>query len=541
MFQVSWGRTLLLSAAALASFWAAVSLAIFVLFKYVKDYDEMTFFQALTVPFDRAGHRHRVGEYNFRTAKKNMKDGKWRDAYMNLLSAVGRDPKNLEARMLLAEFHRYLGNKPDLAISALEGALAYAVDNPEYMRMYVKLLVDQSEDSKVVSVCEKLLNSGRVKNRDIAAYLAMSLSTVYAFHGDYAKSKQWLEKYNLGKTLPGILRLSRNEWEQGNRDGAVKILADNFGLVKDREPVYSLLVDYYCAMNDFEKARRYAMLRNVENPFSLEQKTEYLRLLKKTGDENGARRDFDQLVKRHQNDNRSLLILANYAADTADADAMRRVYDIAVKRNYNPGPYCLLRLETEVNAGNYKSATEFADEFIKRKPVWLERYKDVVSCLRAIAYYATGNANMADILLNEVLERGTVSPNVQIATAKRLGNMGANMTALKLLENATNRFPNHQLALVRLIQTEIELGNSTNLNKHISTLLRMRLPPRELATDVRKRLASDRFIFAANRTELINEIDSLVKGGTAKAFSESGGLDGGNERITPSGFQNRNF
>ena len=540
VFQVLWGRVFIFFAMLFVAAWMALSLFLFILFKYVKDYGEMTFAQAIVLPFDRTGHRHKVSEYNLRTARQNIKDNKWRDAYLNLTSAVGRNQKNLEARMILAEFYQYLSNRPDMAIDVLEGALVYAINDLKYMRMYIKLLMDQSEDAKVVSVCEKLLNSGEVKNPEISAYLAMALSSVYAFHGNYAKSKEYLVKYKLEKTLPGILRLSKNEWEQGNRDEAINILANNFAYAQNKEPIYALLVNYYSAMNNFEKARQYSMLRNIENPFSLSQKMEYLRLLKKTGDEKGVQRDLNNLIKQYQNDNRSLLILANYAADTGDTDAMRRIYDIAIKSNYPPAPYCLLRLETILTNGDFKSATEFAEEILKSKPRWAKRYEDVISCLRAIAYYATGNVNMADILLSDVLKRGTASPKVQIATARRLSQMGAKMTALKLLENTVDRFPRHQLALTRLIQMEIELGNSTNLDKHIFRLLQMRRPPRELVAEARKNLASDRFIFTANRVKLMNEIDMLMKNTSMKVFSE-GNYSDDNDRITSDDSQNIDF
>ena len=92
--------------------------------------------------------------------------------------------------------------------------------------------------------------------------------------------------------------------------------------------------------------------------------------------------------------------------------------------------------------------------------------------------------------------------------------------AQKLLEDAVERFPRHQLALTRLVQLDIKQGNSTNLDKHIVRLLSMRRPPRDLVLEARKSLASDRFIFTNNREKIMKEIDTLIDNNNATALSD---------------------
>ena len=135
--------------------------------------------------------------------------------------------------------------------------------------------------------------------------------------------------------------------------------------------------------------------------------------------------------------------------------------------------------------------------------------------MRAIAYYGIGNNNMADILLRDVVKRGTCSPKVLVATARRLDNLGGTLMAHRLLENTVDRYPRHQLALARLVQMEIKIGNSTNLEKHVLKLLQMRRPSRELIEDARRKLASDRFIFTRDRGRILAEIDGLIKNNTS--------------------------
>ena len=501
--------------------WFAFTLLIYAFFKYAREYEEMKFSDAVTFPLKRKEFRTAMGDFNVRKAEECIKERKFREAYVNLTFGVGRNPANVKGVLMLSEF--YLSGffkRPDLALNTMEKSLLYAKEDTQFIRLYMRTLIDQTEDKRLITVAEKLLSAGDLKNQEVIAYLAMSVSSVYAMHGNFEKSKEFLVKYKLDKTLPGVLRLSKNEWEQGNREGAIKIIADNFDVAPSKEPFYALLVNYYTVMGDLEKARQYSMLRSIENPFSIAQRLEYINLQGKTGDKQGVADAIEAIFKQYTNDNSAMLMLGNYAADNGDMKLVRRVYDIAIQNNFPIGAYCLLLLETMITTGDYQGAVNFAEEILKSKPVWIKRYEDVLGCLRAISYYATGNVNMADILIGDVLNRNTATPRILVATARRLDSLGGRPFAQKLLENAVERFPRHQLALTRLVQLDIKQGNSTNLDKHIVRLLGMRRPPRELVVDARKSLGSDRFIFTNNREKIMKEIDTLIDVKNAGALSD---------------------
>ena len=519
--KIVWSRVMIVLIALMCAGWFALTFFIYAFFKYVREYEEMKFSDAIVLPFKRKEIRIAMGNYNIEKAEECIKERKWREAYMNLAFGVGRAPANVKGVLMLSEF--YLSGffkRPDLALNTMENSLLYAKDDTQFIRLYMRTLIDQTEDKRLITVAEKLLASGDLKNNEVIAYLAMSVSSVYAMHGNFAKSKEYLVKYKLDKTLPGILRLSKNEWEQGNRDGAIKIIADNFDLASSKEPLYALLVNYYTIMGDFEKARQYSMLRSIENPFSIEQRLEYINLQGKSGDKQGVKDAIEAIFKQYSNENAAMLLLGNYAADNGDMKLVRRVYDIAIQNNFPIGAYCLLLLETMITTGDYQGAVKFSEDIYKSKPIWIKRYEDVLGCLRAISYYATGNVNMADILISDVLNRNTATPRILVATARRLDGLGARAFAQKLLENAVERFPRHQLALTRLVQLDIRQGNSTNLDKHIVRLLGMRRPPRELVVDARKSLGSDRFIFTNNREKIMKEIDTLIDVKNAGALSD---------------------
>ncbi len=521
VLRIVWHRLLVLFTFIAVFLYLLFAVLIYAYFKYAMEYSDMTFFKALAYPFDRSALRVTIGNYNIKQAEECIKERKWREAYKNLEFGVRRSPKNVRGVMLLAEFYiSPIFKRPDMALGILERSLVYAKEDTQYVRLYMRTLIDLSEDRRLIDVGEKLLADGNIKNKEVVAYLAMSVSSIYAMHGNFDKSKEFLVKYGLDKTLPGIMRLSKNEWEQGKRDEAIKVIADNFNYAQNKESLYALLVSYYTQMGDFEKARQYSMLRSIENPFSIEQRIEYINLQAKSGDKEGVKEAIESMMKQYSADYNAMLLMGNYAADNGDITLMRRIYDNAVKNDFQLGAFSLLLIEAMIANRDYKAAVSFTDKILNEKPVWIKRYDDVLGCLRAICYYATGNVNMADILINDVLNRGTATPRMLVATARRIDMLGGTAMAQKLLEDAVERFPRHQLALTRLVQLDIKQGNSTNLDKHIVRLLSMRRPPRDLVLEARKSLASDRFIFTNNREKIMKEIDTLIDNNNATALSD---------------------
>ncbi len=508
IFKFRWGRICALTISFVFLAWFALSLFIYIMFRYVKEYDEMTFTKAVVMPFNRAKHNAMVGDYNIRKAKELMQSGDGLGAIKNLHAGVGRSPGNLEGKKMLAWIYSLRGQN-DYAIQALDSGFPNARENPEYVILYVKILLEQAEDKKLVNVASKLLEMG-IKNDEARLNLAMALATVYALHGSYTKSNEIMRKYGLDKSSPGLVRMAKNLWEQGHRDEAIELLKDNLPKVRDKESVYSLLMSFYNLQKDYDTARQYAVLRAIENPFSVKQKVDYLKLLSKSGEKEKAAQQIESIFEQYKNDPKSLIYIANFAAVEGNLDLMRRIYDTALQRNYPIAPFCLLYLEAMLSMGDYKKAAKFVDDIMYEKPLWAKRYDDVLNCLRTVSYYASGNTNMAEIILQEVMKRNTVPVKALVATARRLDNLGATFLAYRLLESAVNKDPRHQLALTRLVQMDIKIGNSTNLDKNILKLLQMRRPPRELIEGAQKNLGSDRFIFAKDREKIMKEIVLLV-------------------------------
>lgn len=86
----------------------------------------------------------------------------------------------------------------------------------------MRLLLDRMEDAKITAVGEKLLTGGKgveVENPQVRAYIAMSLSSVYAMHGNYKKSEEYLKKYGLERSRRAYCasRKTNGKWATATR------------------------------------------------------------------------------------------------------------------------------------------------------------------------------------------------------------------------------------------------------------------------------------------------------------------------------------
>ena len=159
-FRANWGRifALLVFLGLLA--WAAFSSMIYFVFKYSRGFEDITVYDAAVAPFDMEAHRRKVGNYNINSALADFKSGQITDfskTFGNLVMGVTRAPENIEGRLQLARIYVAMG-RPDIAIEKLEQGILFGKENLDFVRLYVRLLLDRMEDAKIVAVGEKLLD-----------------------------------------------------------------------------------------------------------------------------------------------------------------------------------------------------------------------------------------------------------------------------------------------------------------------------------------------------------------------------------------------
>ncbi len=481
---------------------------IFFYFKERKGYKEVSYLQVMTLPFNMEDFQRQRGDYEIEQAKKYLKENEIRQAYFYLRSGVAHNPANLEGRTLLSEFALLAQRDPERAIALMRGGIPNAGNDKDYLKRYIQLLLRYQQDQEVMDVAETILN----KNPDpeIEQLLALAAATAHYYRGDFDQAEDYVREYDLDTDLEGTLLSARISWDRGQQQAAISKLESSIGKYPNDEPVYALLSRFYRDMGKHAKARQYAVLRNINAPLSVAPRIDLLYSLDNTGQTERADQEAESILHQFGQDEKALIALANYATDSGRVSLARRIYEVALENDFNIAPFALLLVEAHITSGDYQGAIDFTEELAKEKPEWMERNLGVFNSLRSVAYHGIGNKDYSDIYLDQFLKQGNVRVDTLIAVSRRFIDLGGKEQARKILMKAIEDNADNQAALSRLIELEIDMGNSSQLGGHLKKLLHMRRPSAELLMKAYRSLGSDRFIFTQDRETLLIELDTII-------------------------------
>ncbi len=471
---------------------------------------DMTIKDALIMPFDRSDIDRRHGDSFIERGEAALEKGEFRQALSLFYSGTQKSPLNLNGKRMLAELEYQGLRRADFALRTLEIGVPYALEDLDYMRFYLSLLLKEYKDKRIIVLGNRLLENPEA-GMDIKVFTAMTMATVYAMHGKFDKSSDLIREYGIDRTLAGILRLSKNEWEMGDKQAAIALArtAATFPNV-DLDPINTLLMNYYLEMGDYASARSCVVSLRLSKPLSVDVHITYLKILNRQEEDALLDSEVKSIFDTVKHYPESLLELASYAADTKNVELIEQVYDYAKTCNYNLALFVLLRVETYLACEMYDNAEKILDELYKENPIWLKNYTGYFDCLYSVIYSGLNNNVMASIKTKEIIANTTIPPRTILATVRRLNNVKATSLAYDLLNHLVEKTPNYQLGLARLIEMEMEMGNFTNLDKQIYSLLEKRRPPRGLLAKLRYALDSDTLIFTADREKLITKMELFL-------------------------------
>lgn len=503
-----WGRIFGLFAFLIIFGYLAAMTAAFFYVRDHKGYKDVSYWQVLTVPFNYDEFQRERGDYEIEQAKTLLKEGDYRQAYFYLRSGVAHNPTNLEGRTMLAEFALLSRRPPEDAIAILRGGVAYAINDEDYLKRYIQLLLNYQNDTEVMEVANELLEKN--PSDEVKRLLALAAATAHYYRGNFDQAEDYIREYDLDNDIEGTLLAARVSWDRGQRQAAISKLEFSIGKYRNDEPVYALLSRFYRDMDDYAKARQYAVLRNINAPLSVAPRIDLLYSLDNTDQRDRADREAEAILRQFNNDEKSLMALANYGTDSGRVDLARRIYEQALENDFDIAPFALLLVEAHITSGDYQGAISFTEELAKEKPDWMERNMPVFNSLRSVAYHGVGNKDYSDIYLNQFLKEGNVRVDTLLAVSRRFVDLGGKEQARAILVKAFEDNEENQAALSQLIELEIDLGNSAQLGDYLKTLLEMRRPSPELLQKAYRSLGSDRFIFTQDRERLLIELDTIL-------------------------------
>ena len=510
--SVRWGRLIGTFALLAILGWFALAGALYLHFKYNREFDQASYVKMLTLlPFGLDAHRVEMGNYHIERGLAEMKEGNYRDALRLLRLGVARAPANLQGRLALAEFYEIALKRHDVAANLLlEGVELGGIEDIDYLKQTLRVLLHYQMDEVVQNLADKYLPD-EPELTDINRMLAFSAANANYLRGNYDLADNYTINYNLLESLEGVLLSAQISWERGNKIAAITMMENSIKKFPNSEPLLLLLSRCHRELGEIDKARRYAMLRNLSNPLSAATRVELLYIYNQTRDFESEQRESERVLQQFRNDGPALQTLANFAADTGNIDLARRTYEEALENEYEINPFALLLVEAHLVDQDYQGAIDFSEELIKERPDWLSRRWALFSSLRAVASYGMNRPDLGEIYLQEFVDAKNNNSQTYIAVARRFTKIERYEQARIVLTDAYEKAPTNQKVLSELIRAELSVGNTENLNRLLSRLLQMRRPDKDLLVEAYTQLGSDRFIFTPNRQTLLLQLSAVVR------------------------------
>lgn len=492
--------------------WFCMAGALFLHFKYNKEFDEVSYAKMLTLlPFGLNEHRVTLGNYHIEKGLEEVKEGNYRDALRLLRLGVARAPANLEGRRVLAEFYEIALKRHDIAADQLlKGLEQSGLEDLDYLKQTLRVLLRYQMDEEIQNLADKYLPEAPDLT-DINRTLAFGAANANYLRGNYDRADDYLITYQLLESLEGVLLSAQISWDRGNQIAAITKLKESIRRFPNSEPLLMHLSRYHRELGQIDEARRVAILRNVSDPLSPAPRLELLYIYNKSGDIEREQRETLRMLQQFRDDEAAFQALANFAADTGNIDLARRTYEEALENEFNIDAFALLLIEAHLVDKDYEGALDFSEELLKERPDWLTQRWAIFNSLRAVASYGINRPDLGEIYLQDFLDEAQNQPQTYLAVARRFSSVGRYQQSRKVLMLAYQKAPTNQKILSELIRTELTLGSTENLNRLLSRLLQMRRPQMDLLFEAYRKLGSDRFIFTPDRESLLLQLSALLR------------------------------
>lgn len=490
--------------------WFGKSFAFYAFFKYYREFERVEMVEMLAYPFNATQVREKFGDYHIAKAQQFLKEGKYQQASYFARIGLVRSPSNLDGRLIVAQFESF--SRPDTTVKLLEEGLAYAGRDLDYVRNFLRTLLQYKEDLRIEQFARRELPA----TPQISSYyqiIAHAWAYSLFYRGNLDGAEDLIKAYQLDSKIDGISLLAQIYWSRGLQDTAIQRL-EAFTMRAPgqvMEPVYKLLSSLLREKGDGRGALRYAVLRATYDPFAAEPRVEILYYYHKNGEVEKERKEADAILQQFRNDEKSIIHLANFATDTGNTELARRIYELALENSFNIASFGLLYIEAHVVAKDYRGAIAFCNDLSKENPYWMTQYEFAFNSLRSLAYFGAGSKDLGQLYLDKFTQARGVPVATLISAARRYSALGFPDQARAILENAYRIDAKSQVALSGIIGIDLDQGNSRDLAEMLRRLLQLRRPSYDLIRRAYRELTSDRFIFTGNRQELLIDLSGVLR------------------------------
>ena len=507
--RILWGRVAALLVILGCLAWFAKSWGLYLFFRNVRDFEEVSFMDMVWFPMNRDNVRVQQGNYQIEQGKQALEREDYRRAFTLLREGVARSKANLEGRMLLAQI--YAGWRPDLANDLLVDGIEYGIKDTDYMRLMGGLLLRQKEDQRVLELTEGLLDEELTE--EARQILLVTRLQAAMNHGRYGIVRNIFENSEMNRTMDGLLIGTRIYARTGRSQDAVNVLKAALESIPEEQanPVYEQLISIYKAEGEFGKARESALEMMLANALAWRPRILLVDVLSASGMNERRDGEIQSILKEFRNDEQAMAALAQLSADYGNVSAASRLYEVALENGYSLSLFSLTLAEAMVQDGQYERAIELCNELSREDPAWMLTAEAAFYAIRSLAYFGSADEELGNLYLKNFLESERTNDAQLYQAARRFQDLGFQRQALKLLQEAYARDSQNERVLAAMIEAEMDLGIFFSLDRHIRELFGLRRTEYAIIEGILSRLRSDRFLFTKDRGELLDGLEAILE------------------------------
>lgn len=482
-----WRRIFVLLGLLAVAGWLSAATAAWAFVKYRRGYDNASWLNVAFYPVRREQYRTGLGQHYVAQGQIELAKQNYATGYSFLLAGLTRIPNDLPTRRLVAITQARLG-RPDLSARTLADGAEFGAADTSYLKLMFGFMIEAREDELALAVTDRLLPA-QPDTSLTHQYIALQAATINFQLGRFDETERIIFSWRLENTVEGLVLLARGHWERGETQLALNRIESQFARFNKFDEIYIQLIRFHRTLGNFDESRRYALLRSFNKPDIPGPRIDLLHSFRQSGDAPAQEKEVATFLAQFATDERALLLLAQFAAETGQPALADRVADTATAQGFSPLTFTLARAQARLAAQDYRGALELADATLRATGA--EENPRVITLLhgvRAGALAGTRDPGRTATALDTFLSRPGLRVTDVLHVAAELKRQGALPQARLALERAHRLDPLHQAAITELVRLDAETSNRPGLAEGTQKLLALRRPSRAVLEEALLRL-----------------------------------------------------
>ena len=319
-YHFYWRRLAVFLGVSAVAAWLLGAAAIWSLLRYQRGWEAAPYWQVAFMPVRMDTFRLSLGRFYAARGVAEIERRNYLAGRELLLAGLRHARTDLTVRRTVATQLAQIFGLPQRAIDVLVDGLPYDPDL-DYLVLTFGWMREARQLTRILELTRRMLPAapdGTLKHQFIALQEAM----VHFDYGRFGEAEQVINAWGLQNSLEGQIVLARCEWERGKEDAALQRLEREISRFAKRDELYAELVRLNRRAGKYEPARRFALLRQFNDPRSAGPRLDLLQGYIDTNEQAAREREVVSYLAMFGGDQVAVLMLARFAAQIGD-DAMR--------------------------------------------------------------------------------------------------------------------------------------------------------------------------------------------------------------------------